>query len=172
MAGTYFIDGYNVLHTARTLRPLLDTDFEAAREALIERIALICLGGARAVLVFDGQSKARAQHAPHGRPAPGLEVVYAPAHHSADTVIERMVYQEKNRLEVCVVSNDRGLRDLCRGLGALTMEADAFLESGREQRRELKHRLGQSRKDAPAFIEDALDADALAALKQLRDRLK
>ncbi len=71
-----------------------------------------------------------------------------------------------------VVSNDRGLREQCRHMGALTMDADHFLSSVREVRRENEETINRLPGDSKgAHLEDRISADALAQLKKLRDQL-
>lgn len=173
MATTYYIDGYNVLHKSRMLRPLMDTDAETAREGLLDKVAHFCsTSQAKVIVIFDGRSKQIPETVAHHRSVKNLVVRYAPHHITADTLIEREVYSRSNRLDVVVVSNDRGLRDLCSGMGALTMEADSFLTTCRESRTETSRAVTRQRKEQPAFIEDSLDPEALDKLKALRDRLK
>jgi len=169
----YYVDGYNVLHKSKTLRPLLHASIERAREALIDRLAEYCTATHQEViLVFDGQSGHQASLADHYRGVASLTVLYAPARHSADAEIERRVYLEPRKLEVVVVSNDRGLRDLCRGMGALTMEADSFLATTRETRRDIEDTLTRTRAPRHASIEEGLSQRSRDTLKALRDKLR
>src|SRR5690606_369734 len=103
MATLYYIDGYNVVHHAPTLVDLARHDLERARETLVDCVAHFCsLTGERARVVFDGVGS-RPQ--PTRRPtAPGVEVIYAPAHKSADAYIERAVYKTADRREIIVVT--------------------------------------------------------------------
>lgn len=169
----YYVDGYNVLHKSKRLRPLLRSSIERAREALIDRLAEFCTATRQEVIVvFDGQSGHEAALADHYRGIASLTVLYAPAQHSADTEIERRVYLEPRKLEVVVVSNDRGIRDLCRGMGALTMEADAFLATTRETRKDIEDTLVRTRSPRHASIEEGLSQRSRDTLKALRDKLR
>lgn len=172
MASTFYIDGYNVIYRSKSLRPLAEKDFEAARELLIDRVADICISmGRHAVLVFDGRSKHLPESVAHGRGAAGLEVLYAPSSTSADAVIERAVYLAPKKMEVVVVSGDRSLRDLCRGMGALVMDADNFLATSKEIDRDMRAQVARTRKAAPNFLEESLDAGSLAHLAALKKKL-
>ena len=132
MAMHYYIDGYNVIHHSSLLEPLARKHFEAARDALVEKVSRFCVAtGCRAQIVFDGRGR-------HGRSAdttdtaPGVEIVYSPGHLTADTLIERTVHGATDRRAICVVSADRGIRDMCRGMNALVMEPDNFLATVRQ----------------------------------------
>lgn len=173
MPTTFYIDGYNVIYRSKTLRPLAEEDFTRARETLIDRVAEICTAlGRRAVLVFDGRSRHLPEHAEHGRGTSNLEVVYAPANKTADAVIERYVYQSSNKLDIVVVSGDRGLRDLCRNMGTLVIDADNFLATSKEIDRDVKALAARTRVTPPSFLEESLDANSLATLAALKDQLK
>ena len=173
MSTLFYIDGYNVLHMSRSLRHLIYADNETAREGLIDKVAHMCSTTRnKAVIVFDGQGRNLPETVEHYRGVPSLEVRYAPHNSSADAVIERAVYRHANRLEVVVVSNDRGLRDLCAGMGALVMGSDSFLDTCRESRTDTTQVLTKSRNEQPASFEDGLSEEAIAALKKLRDSLR
>ncbi len=173
MPTLYYIDGYNVLYSSSLLRPLAIKDFEVARDALIEKVAAFCVAtGKQAVIVFDGRGKhqtERAATAPHVK---GLEILYSPHHLSADAVIERLIYKTHNRLETVVVSSDHGMRDLCRNMGALTMEADNFLQEVRETKNDTARTLSAlDKKTDPPRMEDRLDEGTMARLSALKEKL-
>jgi uncharacterized protein len=174
MAEHYYIDGYNVLHQSSSLRPLVEEDFETAREALINRVADFCIAiGKRVTLVFDGQSMQVAEREANTRGVVGMEIYYTPAGLTADSYIERSVYQKARRMEVVVVTNDQGMRDLCRGMGALVMESDNFLASAREARQETAATLATTRRSPQgAHLEDRLDTNSLSQLEAWRKRLE
>lgn len=173
MSTHYYIDGYNVLHHSSLLRPLAQEDFEAAREALIDKVAQFCVAtGKKVTLVFDGRGKHQPERVSHHRGMQNLELLYSPTTLSADAVIERRIYKETAKLETVVVSNDRGLRDLCRNMGAMTMDADNFLEATRETKREATERYETPRGETmTAHLEERLSGDALARLKALKEKL-
>ena len=74
-------------------------------------------------------------------------------------------------MDVVVVTNDRGVRDLCRGMGALVMDAGNFLNSIQESRQDTSEALQRTRQVKPHHLEDRLDEDALALLEKLRKKL-
>ena len=90
---------------------------------------------------------------------------------TADAVIERMVYKTPRKMDVVVVTSDRGVRDLCRGMGALVMDAANFLSSLEETRSSIRETVTNTRKPAPAHLEERLDSDSLARLQALRKKL-
>lgn len=172
MAELHLVDGYNVLHKCRRLIGLSRQDLETAREALIDRLAHYCSQtGTRITIVFDGRGPQVTQTVAHNRGVASLNVLYSPAQLTADAVIERMVYEAPRKMDVVVVTNDRGVRDLCRGMGSLVMDPQHFLNSIEESRRETSETLTRTRNPSPHHLEDRLDDGALDALRKLRDQL-
>lgn len=172
MPPTYYIDGYNVIHHSSWLKPLAAQDFESARDALVEKVARFCVAtGGQAKIVFDGRGRQTQPLAPLTG-IPGLEVIYSPGHRSADTLIERIVYTAQDRRSIIVVSADRGIRTVCRGLSAMVMEPDNFLATVREAEADTRASLEQvQRPDALLRIEGRLDQDTLERLAKLRQTL-
>ena len=169
---TYLIDGYNLMHSCRRLLATADHSFETARNELVDRVVRYCADTRdHAVIVFDGRGShadiAQAEHYPN------VEIVYSPKHLNADTVIERRIYEATGRTNYVVVTGDRGIRDLCRGMGALSMTPDNFLTSMRtnsdQDRQVRQHSADQGKRNAVA---DRLSSDSLKALQALKDKLK
>ncbi len=173
MQSVYYIDGYNVLHHSSLLRPLAEQDFEAARGALIEKVGRFCSAtGNQAKIVFDGRGR-RAEPIPQLKLFPGLEVVYSPGHQSADALIERTVYGATNRRSIIVVSGDRGIRNLCRGLNALVMDPDNFLSSVRASDADTRAVIEKNqRPDNLRWMESRLGGASLDALRKLKTDLE
>ena len=173
MAYTYYIDAYNLLYHSDTLRSLLAHDFEAARDAFIDKIARFCgVTGEVAKVVFDGRGR-RADSAPPPCGTAKVEVVYAPAHQSADAFIERAVFQSPHRRQIIVVSGDRGIRDLCLGMGSLAMKPGDFLATVQDASNQVSDAARQTvTQRTMGGIESRLDDAALAKLQALRDKLK
>ncbi|HNR34444.1 MAG TPA: NYN domain-containing protein [Candidatus Hydrogenedentes bacterium] len=173
MAPVYFVDGYNVIHHSTRLRPLAIESFEQARDALIEHVGRFCVATGQTVkIIFDGRGR-RAEPASPLKGIKGLEVLYSPGHQSADALIERTVYQTPNRRNVIVVSSDRGIRDLCRGLGAMVMDADIFLDTIGESESETRAAMVHlQRADTLNRIENRLGEANVSLLEQLKRKLK
>jgi len=172
MSELHLVDGYNVLHKCGWLKSLLRQDLETAREALIDKVAHYCVQtGARVTIVFDGRGPQLPEHVAHNRGVPSLAVIYSPAKLTADAVIERMVYESPQKMSVIVVTNDRGVRDLCRGMGSLVMDAQNFLNSIRDCSRDTSETLQRTRQGTPHHLQDRLGPDSIARLEQLRKKL-
>ncbi len=168
MSEIYYIDGYNLLHTDADWAVLADRDLEAARETVIEAVSRWTIHrDCRACVFFDGQGRRHERFAADaGRP--NVEVVYTSSRLSADALIERGVYTAERRHTVIVVTADRGIRDFCLGLGALSMTPEHFLTA---------LDTGTARRPAPrpggatGRVEDVLDEESARRLREIRGRL-
>jgi predicted RNA-binding protein with PIN domain len=173
MSCIYLIDAYNVIHQCAQLKTLVHRDFEGARDALVERVSRYCgTTGEPAKVIFDGRGRKPELHTPY-RGAPGLEVIYSPGHLTADAIIEREVYAAKDRREIVVVTGDRGIRDLCRGLGSLVMAPEHFLSMVDEVlTRSSAHLRTTYERFSTNLLEDRLTDHAREKLGKLKKRLK
>lgn len=169
----YLIDGYNVIFHCGVLTKLAKRDLDVARDALIGDVAAFCWAtDQRATLIFDGQCQTfpeRRAPAPHDP----VEVIFASKRHSADALIERKVYEAKDRMGIAVVTADRGVRDLCRGLGSLVIDPELFLQEARQAaRRQLASPKSEGHGHQLHSVEARLAAAARARLHELRKRLR
>lgn len=169
---TYYVDGYNVIGHSPALRALARQDFEAARDTLVDWLARFCsTTGRHATLVFDGRGRRGQPESPF-RGGPTLRVMYSAGHHSADTLIERMVHSARVRSDIVVVSGDIGLRSLCHGLGSLVMAPDNFLETIQETLDHARVSLRNvQRLHRNRLLAERLSPTAAAQLKALKKHL-
>lgn len=174
MSSIYYVDGYNVLHHSTELKALVRQDLETARDGLIEKVSIFCMATGNVVhLVFDGRGMHQVERVPNSGGVKGFDVLYTPTGTTADSFIERSVYKASNRLSLVVVSNDRSLRDLCRNMGALTMDSDNFLGTVREARVDTSAIVvGTQRNTGMSQLEERLGSDTLQRLEQLKKTLK
>ena len=133
------VDGYNVIHAWVPLKRLLAASLEAARDKLVERLAVYSMvSGAEVTVVFDAHhSSARMSSE---EVLEGVRVVFTRKGQSADNVIERSAYAGIATGDlITVATSDRAQRDLVRGMGGAVIDAlelerrvvDAEQEMGR-----------------------------------------
>jgi len=134
----YLFDGYNLLHAG---------GFENGRE-LVDRLAdFVAVRGARGIVVFDGAG-------PDADIGP-LSVRYAP---DADTLLERLAAENRDRERVCLVSSDLAVRGTS-GQDVRKQSSSTFV---RDLER-LEHR------EPEAFrVGERLDPETRARLERLR----
>lgn len=169
----YLVDGYNVIHKCPQLRPLTETSFEASRDSLIDRVARYCsLTSHHAKIVFDGRGRRQEPSLPECGTA-HVEIIFSPGHHTADTLIERIVYDARNRRDYVVVSGDRGIRNLVGGLGGLTMIPESFLTEIDQMLASASSALrNQSQQHRASHLEDRLSGESLERLNRLKGKLR
>lgn len=121
----WLLDGFNVLHAVLLGGQPRGRFWErSARDQLVARLARSPgrAGSARElVVVFDGQRPVEGDEA---RPAPGIEVVFAP---SADDWIVGRVRQSETTERIGVVTQDRRVAGRARHAGALVIAPSRFL---------------------------------------------
>ncbi|HEU5216809.1 MAG TPA: NYN domain-containing protein [Gaiellaceae bacterium] len=134
----YLFDGFNLLHAGGFGSP------EELRDLLASWVAA---QGARGVLVFDGEG-ANERHGP-------LEVRWAK---DADTLLERLAAEHRNREQVAIVSSDTAVRGTA-GIEVRKIASQTFLAEFRPPTRP---------RSARGDLRDRLDPGTLARLERLR----
>jgi predicted RNA-binding protein with PIN domain len=118
------VDGYNVVHAWTSLKRLLsDASLEAARDKLVERLAVLgMVTGAEVTVVFDAHrsgAKAKSEAS-----VDGVRVIFTRQGLSADNAIERIAYEAAESDDVMTVAtSDRFQRDMVRGMGGAVISA-------------------------------------------------
>ena len=168
------VDGFNVLRSGSRYKnvSLNMPDYEhdwlnRAREMLINDVVNFSGREWRATIVFDGAGNAESEG--ERRVVGGVGVVFSPAGTSADSVIEKLAHEARDRgFEVLVVTSDASVQDTVFGLGVDRMSAEGFsIELDRYYHDATPD---EAPKVAPKrTVADRIDAGTLAKLKALRD---
>jgi predicted RNA-binding protein with PIN domain len=167
---TYYLDAYNLIHCSKPLSGLAQKSIAAARDLLIKVLADYCAASNDAVVaVFDGQADPSTL-ARYPDQLGSLRIVYCDDVMSADTYIGRAVYQANNRLSLVVVSADRAVAQSARGMGALVLTPQSFMDrmgpvvsaSRSEKRGKGAGRFGTA-------LSERLSEEGRVALRSLRD---
>ena len=134
----YLFDGYNVLHAA---------GIDDRRELVDMLASFVALRGARGVVVFDGVGSDER----HG----ALDVRFA-LH--ADSVLERLAAEHRERERVCLVSSDEAVRDT------------SGLQVAKISSREFASDLAavHHSEDTPSRVGERLDEKTRAQLERMR----
>jgi len=119
------IDGYNLIRQSGRLSRKDREDIQLGRDALIDRlVAYKRMRGHRITIVFDGGNAPNySQHRDRVR---GIEIVYSRSGETADTIIQRMAAQEREK--ALMVSSDREVVDYAAGRGCATVSSPEFEE--------------------------------------------
>ena len=155
------VDGFNVLRSGSRYKnvSLNMPDYEhdwlnRAREMLIND-----------VVHFAGRDWAAGETQTVG----GVRVTFSPAGVSADSVIEKLAFEARERgEEVFVVTSDASVQDTVFGLGVDRMSAEGFsIEIDRYYHDAM---IDESPKASiKRTVAERIDSETLAKLKQLRD---
>jgi predicted RNA-binding protein with PIN domain len=134
----YLFDGFNLLHAG---------DYRGVEQLVDELASFVALQGARGVVVFDGHG----QDVTRG----SLEVRYAP---DADTALERLAAEHRDREAVCLVSSDLMIQETS-GREVRKLSSKTFL-------RDLSETAQPQR--PPGQLADRLDEKTRLELERLR----
>ena len=117
------VDGYNVIHAWPALKSLMNESLEAARDKLVDRLAVYAqVSGSEVTVVFDAHRTTAMNNAEEWNQ--GVRVIYTRKGHSADHAIERIAYATQGDGDpLTVATSDRFQRDLVRGVGGAVISA-------------------------------------------------
>ncbi len=134
------VDGHSVIHAWADLRKLhlRSEKRHLAREELLKRMRLLQdMSGERVVVVFDGISSKITDERENG----GIQVFYADASHTADSIIERLAAKYGELHPIRVVTADRMIWETIRAFGAHWMSPDDLMYELDKAEREMRGRL-------------------------------
>ena len=139
------IDGNNLIHADAELVRLVRDGFNEARVALVRRLEpLVGLLAERITVIFDGgPATSRSSGYESARREPldsAVEVFFSPPQFTADSVIERLVSDQKDR-GVLVVSSDYAERHTVEAAGVDTISCRSFLELAAKEDRLLRKKI-------------------------------
>ena len=120
MLEEWLVDGYNVLRDGS----LQNRRANLSRETLFDWLVSFASCGERAVLmVLDGHGKNEEFQSYKTK---SFRVIYSKKV-TADSLIEKMLYEKKGLSSFIVVTRDRALSQMARGLSARVMEPAEFI---------------------------------------------
>jgi predicted RNA-binding protein with PIN domain len=119
------IDGYNLLHSGRTLVKLNSIELQWERERLIQRLSLYRQARPSKILVvFDGWQAGWSTEKREKKN--GIEIIFSRIGEKADEVIKRLI-REKGSGAV-VVTSDREISNYAEKLSVPVIPSDQFQE--------------------------------------------
>ncbi len=122
------VDGYNVINSWDDFKEIKGQDLSHARDQLIHKVTeYAAFYDYEAVLVFDAMDKVGPAEV---EKKAGAVVVYTAENETADTWIERYVYQlvKTERAKVFVVTSDNAVQTCILGSGAYRISSREFRE--------------------------------------------
>lgn len=119
----FLIDGYNLIFSLIESKESLQQIRNKVILSLQKQFARRKISG---TLVFDGAHK-RDEESGLSYPSP-LIVAFAPKGQTADSYIVEKIETAKNRKEITVVTNDKGLGRHAKSAGAKVIPNDEFIQ--------------------------------------------
>ena len=139
------VDGYNIIHSWPKLKKMQGS-LERVRNELIKIMTNYQdFMGNEVKIVFDGQflTKTRSHRKLQKEKGMHAEVIYSKKSQTADSVIERMVYENQDRSKVLVASSDSMLSQLVRGMGARVISPEELEREVKSVQKEIKNFIGE-----------------------------
>lgn len=166
------VDGYNVLRSGSRYQRISSPDytddaFNRAREMLVNDVVNFAGREYQATIVFDGGGNAFSTG--EAQRVGGVRIMFSPAGHTADKIIEKLAREARERgVETLVVTSDAAIQDAVFGFGVDRMSANGF---SREVSRYYEEaRLDETpRVASKTTVAGRLDPSTLEKLKALRD---
>lgn len=165
---TYLIvDGYNVIHHIAEKEGLVDFNLEEARENLIERLnSFSGLMGYETVLVFDAYSQEKRKRSEEIRGR--VKVVFTEKNKTADSYIEKLVFELPKLYTVKVVTSDYTLQRVVMAAGGERIPSRELLNEMDEASKEAGQRYHKPTLSEGNKLSDYMDDEVLAVMKALR----
>ena len=121
------VDAHNVIFARPDLAALHGRNPAAAREKLLQMLErLQDAGMMRVVAVFDGGTENKPASAFSSDA--GVQIFYAGANHSADTVIERLIAKYAPVHRLTVATNDHLIRTACEAAGGEAISVEQLFD--------------------------------------------
>jgi len=159
-----------VIHACNPLKAIAATNIESSRDKLMEMAAGLLKPDVHVVIVFDGQGMTT-DTSPALTGVNHFDTVYTAQNLSADTWIERTVYNAKKKSLYTVITADGGIRDLCRGLGARVFTPEWFENETGQARADGAHNRQSGPSSPSRELGDRLNSQSRDRLSQLREQL-
>ena len=160
----FLIDGHNVVHAVEKYRRVKKSqDMRSVVEALIKDLVnLAASGESEIIVVFDGRGAGSSQTV-----SPGLTTVYSPGAHSADSVIERLVFKLSTERDITVCTADYAQQKVVWREGVRRLFPSGLIDLIEEAGREAKpDKIG----DRSFRVEDRLPEAVREALDKMRKK--
>ncbi len=139
MVEEWLIDGCNLLHAYPSANTSKD---KKNRAVLLSALAgFASLKGKPMLVVMDGKGEPAEMDIHH---TALFRVVYSQKV-SADTCIEKLLYERRSEARFTVVTDDRAISNIARGSGAMVLGTGAFLELMKESRKESSETLDKGK---------------------------
>lgn len=163
------LDGYNVINSWGALKALQEQNLEHARKELEERMASYgAFKGYKVVIVYDGQGQSG--DAEEEILYKGLKIVFTTDGMTADSYIERLVYDILRRKKIVyVITGDYSEQLAILGSGAYRQSVRELSEDYVRAKKEMLSKSSKPYINARNELADRIaNGEVLSKLEQLR----
>ncbi len=161
------VDGYNVIHGDDELEQLAKIKLEEARERLIHLLA--SYGGFKGIdiiLVFDAYK--HDSHFDRKVMMGKMTIIYTEKNKTADSYIEKLVFDLPRLYNVQVVTSDYTLQRMVLANGAIRIAARELMEEMRATCKTIEAHKNNRPARKNLQLQDFMDAETLAKFKAMR----
>ncbi len=145
MRDEWVIDGYNLLHWLENSHPKKSP---VSREKLLQMLAdFASLSASQVTVVLDGVGS----EAEFGAFESAQMKVFYSKSATADTFIEKYVYDNYLKSKLVVVTQDTALTRMVRGKGVSVMKPESFVSEMKEYRGDAENILWEKKADQHGF---------------------
>ncbi len=165
---TYLIvDGYNVIHQLAQNKGKEGFNLEDAREDLVHRLGDYSgYMGYKTVLVFDAYTQEDIENREERRG--NITLVFTGKDITADSYIERMVYQLPKMVPVKVVTSDNALQQMVMALGGERISSRELLLAMTQSKKALPKAMAKGEGNHGNRISEHMKEDVFETLERLR----
>lgn len=145
MKSFLLVDAHNAIFAQPDLAALHRRNPAAAREKFLRLLEqLQDAGETRVVAIFDGTLGGNSTGEFSGKA--GVQVFYAGAGHSADTIMERLIAKYASTRRLTVTTNDHLLRTAAEAAGGLAISVEQLFDDMERAEKQLEETLGRLRR--------------------------
>ena len=165
MAVHFMIDGYNVINAWNELKQMSENDLDGARKKLIDILSdYQGFKKCKVTIVFDSHLVKGAMRKTEN--INGVDIVFTAEGETADSYIEKYVYENAHDENIVVVTSDYLEQLMILGSGATRMPPRQFKSEIEKTKKEINNVINNYSKHR---LEDHLDEKIIEILKKLRD---
>jgi len=146
------VDGYNIIHAWDDLKKIAAQNLQQSRDYLVRILTDFALShNKKVIVVFDGK---KASHWTEQLPCPNLKVIFTSSENSADTEIERIVYNSSCKEKILVATSDRTEQLMVARMGARYINTGQFYNFIEDSQEILRQKIKRYAKPARPTIGD------------------
>jgi predicted RNA-binding protein with PIN domain len=161
------VDGYNVIHSSNDLKRLSDIQLEEARDKLIQDLSGYAgFKGWETILVFDAyrQESFKSTEEMRGK----IKVVYTKKNKTADTYIEKLVFDLPKANTIQVVTSDYTLQRMILANGGERISSRELIEDMAATLEKFREKKKKSVKNQEIMLKDFMDEETLKQFMSMR----